>query len=249
MKTITAALLAATMLTGSAAAASITTNTGTCPDPKVGQCFYVYIKGKIEQGDERKFEAIAKNPHSSLPRVVSLSSDGGHMLAGFVIGVRLREWNYATLVSEKTRCASACADIWLAGIARFASESSAIGFHSPYMTDKKGRTTRAPADIIALNKRYYAQIGIPKPAADFFLTAAPEDMYWMNGSLLDGLRVEFATVEEKRAEFAKTQSIPDVTRVPKSQDRVPTATFTSDPELWAPPSWAPAKVNPSGGPG
>jgi hypothetical protein len=59
-------------------------------------------------------------------------SDGGNSITGGSIGdiIRIRGMN--TYVGPNASCASICAFIWLAGRAKFASNSAHVGFHGAY---------------------------------------------------------------------------------------------------------------------
>jgi hypothetical protein len=54
-------------------------------------------------------------------------------------------------------------------------------------------------------KKYYAEIGVPKPAADFLVAADPNDVYWMNEDLAAGFKIEVTTLEDKKEEKPANQ--------------------------------------------
>jgi hypothetical protein len=65
---------------------------------------------------------------------VVLTSPGGLMVPGLIIGEAIRARRFATVAVDE--CASTCGLMWLAGVWRGVFENSAIGFHSIYEVDE-----------------------------------------------------------------------------------------------------------------
>ena len=198
---ITAAALV--LLATTAQAANIQIERDGC-DP--AGCYVIHITGKIALDDFKKFhDVVEKNQIKNA--VVYLNSDGGNLLGGLLTGLEIHERKFFTFVPPDAYCASVCASMWLAGKKRYAEPSSHIGFHQPYAKNRRGRVSRDP-QTIALVKQYYAEIGIPKPAADFMVAADPKDIYWLNGDLANGFGIEWTETSEKKPSEEKTVTLP-----------------------------------------
>jgi hypothetical protein len=189
-------------------AATITTELDGC-NPK--GCYIIKIDGDILADDYKKFGDLikAKNIKTAM---VYLNSAGGVLTSGLIIGLIVKATGYSTYVPDEAFCASVCASIWLAGSERYASATAHVGFHQPYLKDKRtGKMYYNPSGI-KLVKDYYAKIGIPKPAADFFVAADPKEIYWLNGDLLNGFGIKYTehTIKpaEQEAPVAKAEPKP-----------------------------------------
>jgi hypothetical protein len=117
----------------------------------------VRVQGGLVPGDISVFKAKT----GPLTRaVVVLQSDGGSVLAGIEIGETIRLKNFATLVPDDSRCASACALAWLGGTKRFMSYSAQIGFHAAFDVTSGQESGVANALVGA----YLTRIGLPYSA-------------------------------------------------------------------------------------
>lgn len=91
---------------------------------------FIYIKGVINQGDEKKFALIAKN----VPRPIYVypSGPGGDIEAALLIGNMISEWRFTTVVGNGYLCGSSCALIWASGYSghAIAQSQAQIRFHS-----------------------------------------------------------------------------------------------------------------------
>jgi hypothetical protein len=184
----TALVLAAT----TAQAATITAKRDGCT-PK--DCYAINISGEIKPQDFMTFEALVKKNDIKVAAVY-LDSDGGALVSGLIIGLMVHKFGFATVVDHDAFCISACASIWIAGAKRYVAPTAKIGFHQPWFKDKRGHMHVDPR-AIALMKEYYAKVGVPKPAADFFVAADPKDVYWMNSDLAAGFKIETTELEAK----------------------------------------------------
>jgi hypothetical protein len=180
---------------GLAQAATVTAERDAC-DPK--DCYVIRIDGDIQLEDFTKFDKLIAQDDIKVA-VVYLNSDGGNLIGGLLIGYLLNEHGFNTLVPDNGSCVSVCASIWLAGNTKYVWTSAKIGFHQPYRKDRHGHL-RVDPKITAFVKKYYARIGVPKPAADFFVAANPADVYWLNGSLARGFGIEVSELEAKKDE-------------------------------------------------
>jgi hypothetical protein len=90
----------------------------------------VTVEGEFVLEDIQAFrQRIMSQPKA----LIAFQSDGGSVIAGIEIGKIIRLRNFATLVPDNLRCASACALAWLGGAVRFMGPEAQIGFHAAYV--------------------------------------------------------------------------------------------------------------------
>ncbi len=89
----------------------------------------VTVVGEILPNDFDKFRDATASITKAL---VGFSSKGGSVLDAISIGRLIRLKNFATVVVDGDRCASACALAWLGGTRRFMGRTALIGFHAAY---------------------------------------------------------------------------------------------------------------------
>lgn len=166
----------------------------------------ISITGKIEQGDAAQFNRVAA-PLTGRT-VVFLASPGGMVADGLDIGLKIRRSGYATVVLNNQICASICGFMWLAGIPRFLTDESQVGFHSAYGEDG---STNGPAN--ALIGAYLREMGLSYEAVYFLTESPPEQITWLHPS--DAKRVGIAyTVIPKEVLQPKSSKFGDETDVP-----------------------------------
>jgi hypothetical protein len=178
-KIVAAAALACALVAPTAASAA---NIGAIPLECKGRpgCFFVFVKGDIVLGDEKKFDDVIKANGVKMA-VVGLASNGGNPLAAYAIGNTIREKGYTTYVPGSTTCASSCAIIWVAGTTRQADEKARIGFHGVYTVDRKGRATGASNYGNALIGSYLSRMGMSDVAIMYLTEAGPNQVNWLTG--------------------------------------------------------------------
>lgn len=85
------------------------------------------LEGRLERQDGERFEKL-------LPKVmpvdeVWLNSPGGSTIAGYAIGRAVRRAGLSVRLPAKAVCASACADLFMGGVARRVDEGAQFGIH------------------------------------------------------------------------------------------------------------------------
>jgi hypothetical protein len=167
-----AVALAVTAFTGTAKAADILVD-------KVNNVGVTMVRviGKIDLDDGAKFVATTSKIRSKNV-LVMLDSPGGTVASGLIIGWTIKTKGWSTGVTNKDSCASACADIWLAGKLRLLGATSMIGMHSA--SDKDGARSD-DANLIRI--KYYMALGIKTPAIVAMLTPGPDGMMWLTPAL------------------------------------------------------------------
>jgi hypothetical protein len=159
---------------GVANAADITVE----PAPSRPGLTVVSVKGRIEPADDEKFKTATAQLGGSV--IVALASKGGNLRASINMGraVRMRGWS--TMVAAGDICASACADIWLGGITRFAWPKSHVGFHAAYNTnDGHAEVSGAGNAILGA---YLSELGLGQDAIYYITFTDPKSMKWLNAA-------------------------------------------------------------------
>lgn len=84
-------------------------------------------RGRIQVGDAQRFEKALRD---AMPvSEVLLNSGGGSEPDGLAIGRAIRRAGLSTRVPKGAMCASACADIFMGGVARRVDEGGRYGIH------------------------------------------------------------------------------------------------------------------------
>lgn len=178
----------------------------------------IYLSGKIEAGDERKFNNVAATIENA---VVALSSDGGSTVTAIEIGKSIRLKGFSTLVFNGSPCNSACALIWLGGSARALSKSARIGFHATYI-DVSGRKLESGAGN-AIVGRYLTLLNLSERAVIFATESPPDSLNWLTSANLASLGIEAQTVDDLEDEQTSqaSQPSPDTAEQSSSSDTQP----------------------------
>ena len=153
----------------------------------------ISITGRIESGDENRFEAIASTLNG--PTLVILNSPGGIVVDGLDIGLMIRRKGYYTAVPEDTVCASVCGLIWLAGAKRGLAPSSKIGFHAA--SNPNGEETGAGNALVG---GYLKELGFSYGAIMFMTSASPDDMQWLTPEIATRFGITYALLNPPRSE-------------------------------------------------
>ncbi len=85
--------------------------------------------------------------------------------------------NFDTWVPSGVRCASACADIWLAGTRRLMGKDARIGFHAAYSIEEEKPEISAQGN--ALTGAYYRDLGLSYDAISYLTRPHPSSMTWL----------------------------------------------------------------------
>jgi hypothetical protein len=136
------ALVIAGLICGALAPAGLAAEFHVAPMPQ-GRGDAIWMTGILAPGDEAAFRSTAAPLRQA---TVITTGPGGTVAAALIIGSEIRSRGWATLVPEKTNCASACALIWLAGQTRYLARDAQIGFHALSVTHGDERTESHEAD-------------------------------------------------------------------------------------------------------
>jgi len=158
----------------------------------------IRISGQFNLGDQDKFQAVAL---TSKKAIVFLDSPGGKVSAATEIGTIIRLKGFETAVDDAV-CASACALVWLAGEPRTMSNSTSIGFHTAFTTDKDGKRTSSVSDG-AIIGAYLTRMGFNERVVSYVTSASADDMNWLNKSTAEQLGISVALTTE----LTKTKSL------------------------------------------
>jgi hypothetical protein len=161
----------------------------------------VAISGDLVLSDADEFRKIV----ADIPKaIVAFRSDGGSVIAAINIGRQIRFKNFATLVPDNTRCASACALAWLGGTPRLMGANTHIGFHAAY----NPRSGQEVGVANALVGAYLGQIGLPDKAVIYATRAPPKSMAWltMSEARQVGIDVASSTITIPKENVAATSN-------------------------------------------
>ncbi len=187
MKKIISRLLTTTAITTQCQAADIKII------PREGDLgVFITIEGHIDINDDDKFNTIILALPTSTKKLVKLNSLGGIGIAGLIIGGAVRNYQLNTYVASGDTCTSACADIWLGGVKRYAGQSSRIGFHSAYNAE----THQVTGPLNALSGAYYARIGLNYDAIIFATKAGPDQIAWLTFEEAKRIGIEYTLVPD-----------------------------------------------------
>ena len=194
LKTIAAALLAASTITTAHAA---TIESKACSSHVAG-CYVITIDGEIKDGDYNKFvKEIDDNGVTDA--IVVLNGPGGLADEGLAIGREIQTRKFTTWVGDNYTCASICGSIWLAGSRRFYQPKAMIGFHACFQqkADKNGSPDKhykpeVDSGCNALQGAYYGGLGLSYKAIYALTATSPTSIYWLklNDAKALGIEVE-----------------------------------------------------------
>ena len=185
---VTAAMLAVT--TVAAQAADITIKHNKCLPKEICNVI-IKINGDIKLEDFKKFEDVITFNNIKLA-VVNLNSNGGNLLSGLSVGTIIANHGFDTYVADNAFCVSVCAAIWISGSKRYATPTSKIGFHKPYFLDGDGQK-HTDLRVIEFTKDYYLKMGVPRSAANYFVSADPNDVSWLEANMANefGIKISY----------------------------------------------------------
>jgi hypothetical protein len=193
-------------------AATITVEKDGCTNPSKENeypCWLFTVQGEIKQDDWKVFDNLIKKNDVHVGAVM-LDSPGGALMSGLAIGVTIHDASFSTLVPEDGRCVSVCAAMWLAGAKRYITSTSKVGFHQAYLKDPRtGRIYLDPKANAFVRAVYVKKFGISLPAADFFTSASPERVNWMNHDLAKGFDLEVIELPTKAEREAAAKAEED----------------------------------------
>lgn len=152
----------------------------------------VLAEGDIVAGDFSKVSQFISSLPEKENSVVYLSSNGGSLYEGILLGLFFNENRIKTVVEGGESCFSACAIAFLGGTARdgrpwrSSSDNSKLGYHSFYegtgTTLSSGDTQRVVADLLLYAQEVNAPIEIMIMS---FLTPSTEIYVLSNEEVCD----------------------------------------------------------------
>jgi len=135
----------------------------------------IVVSGVIAPGDAQKFANIALLTDDA---VVALASDGGALKEALDIGRAIRLKGFSTYVAPNSRCASACALIWLAGVPRQMASTARVGFHAAYYDTAGVKEVSSSGNAIVGS--YLNALGLPERAVLSLTSAPPASVRWFS---------------------------------------------------------------------
>jgi hypothetical protein len=167
-----------------ASAATIVAEPSRAPDTGA-----IIVFGTLQPGDDKIFFERLKQFRKG---IVVFQGDGGSLVTAIKIGSAIRLRNYATLVANESRCASACAVAWLGGAPRLMEEGAQIGFHAAYaLADGQAAEVGVPNALLGA---YLGKIGLPDRAVIYVTSAPPEGMTWLSPTDAESVGIDVKTL-------------------------------------------------------
>lgn len=154
----------------------------------------ITVAGTITDGDAERFEEVAAAITGQA--LVVLSSPGGLVKDGLIIGIAIRRHGYATGVPDSAVCSSICGLMWLAGEPRYISPSSKVGFHAAFRVDDGRESGQANALIGA----YLSKLGLSYDAIAYMTDAPPDEMRWLTPVDAEKYHITYSLIRPSRAE-------------------------------------------------
>ena len=154
----------------------------------------ITVAGTIKDGDAERFEEVAAAITGQA--LVVLSSPGGLVKDGLIIGIAIRRHGYATGVPDSAVCSSICGLMWLAGEPRYISPSSKVGFHAAFRVDDGRESGQANALIGA----YLSKLGLSYDAIAYMTDAPPDEMRWLTPVDAEKYHITYSLIRPSRAE-------------------------------------------------
>ncbi|MER9413478.1 MULTISPECIES: lysozyme inhibitor LprI family protein [unclassified Mesorhizobium] len=173
------AWLAFALISGRAAAADIQLIDSN------GTVDIIGVSGEIVQGDADRFYDLTLNRGRVL---VLLQSPGGLIEEALQIGARIRLSSYVTSVGADGECYSACGLIWVAGVRRYMSPTSKIGFHAAY-TEENGQYKESGVANAEVGS-YLTHLGLRIEAIRFFTIAGPTEVRLLSSESARALGID-----------------------------------------------------------
>lgn len=166
---------------------------------------FVSFEGEIASGDAARFSAAVDDLQEA---IVILESPGGLVREALQIGAAIRLQNFSTMVAPDAGCYSTCGLLWLAGLRRYMSPSSRIGFHAAYREEngEQRESGMANAEIGS----FLTHLGLRIEAIRFFTVAGPDQLLLLTPDRARALGVEI--YELRDGDLVTPDQIPTVDR-------------------------------------
>jgi hypothetical protein len=181
----------------------------------------ITISGEIRAGDQETFSSDIQGL-SDASVTVALEGPGGDLKTGREIGNEIRKRNFATLVDNRSECASACALIWLAGTPRIWEPGGKVGFHAASEIRDGNPTESGVANAVV--GEYLTKLGLNVDAVIYIVQAPPTKITWLNEESAKQYDIRFTTVAPR--------SVPHPENSPVSANS-PETTAETDPQTSA----------------
>jgi hypothetical protein len=119
------------------------------------------LEGEIIQGDNDRLVSLVKHSHfeplsGERTSTICLKSPGGSLIEGLKIAETIYTNDMSTLVADGSRCFSACAIIFMAGVVpehavpyRKLSAGGVLGFHAPSLSVKENKYSKEDVEDAA----------------------------------------------------------------------------------------------------
>ena len=206
----------------------------------------ILISGRIQPGDETRFQLLLLNLGGRGPIEVHLNSGGGLVDAAMKIADVVHKAGLTTRVPYRATCASACALVFAAGVNRIAHAESRIAVHSigvpgrPEVDQKMLENDLTLATTTKFARRM-SDYGAPPSVVGKLVTTPNDRVSFLTVADLEAWNVKIAR-DIPGEEIPKTGSAAAVPVTPPGVDSVPRLPTLSS--LFASPAPAPRATAP-----
>jgi hypothetical protein len=194
----------------------------------------ISLRGPIGDGDfARVKKAIGDWQHVS----VALDSDGGLVVDAMQIGELLREREAVAFIMDGSRCASACALIFVGAAKRAMQAHGLLGAHAVYDVDPSipNGVPKIDSAMNAVVGAYLSKLGYGYATVATMTRAAPDGMKWFDPAEARAAGIPVETIGDRG------ETIVDENGTPPSAMSAPAVPMIAS----APPAAVPAARSPT----
>ena len=140
----------------------------------------ITLEGEIKPGDSKRTEAMIQKAHWANRDVIAirLNSPGGNMMEGIHIADVVNDNNLATVVVNKSMCASACFLAFAAGHEKYASAHSSLGVHGA--SEANGKESNDSRQATMVMAKVLNMMHVPARIIGEMVITPPEQMVWLS---------------------------------------------------------------------
>ena len=158
------------------------------PPATMGGGGLLSASGEVRLGDEERLrDALRAVPKGARLAGISLDSPGGDLEEGLRLATAVHDARLPTVVDDGAKCASACFIVFAAGSHLFASTTALVGVHSVAFRGRDNPDAQAATVRMA---RRLAEYGVPDAILGKMVSAQPSQIWWLNRSDLESMRVD-----------------------------------------------------------
>lgn len=139
----------------------------------------ITLEGEIKIGDSQRIQDMIDKAHWANRDVIAirLNSPGGNMMEGIHIADVVNDNKLATVVVNKSMCASACFLAFAAGHEKYASAYSSLGVHGA--SESNGKESPDSRQATMVMAKVLNMMHVPARIIGQMVITPPEQMVWL----------------------------------------------------------------------